>query len=139
MKAKGLAILLLTTLLFSCNKLRKVSKHDMISGDWSIHHIYIRTYQNSNLVSDSTLPNHPQPKNYVTFNSNGSLEYKYNSTTAETGSWELKGEDSVYATIGTKQYKWRIDLLIKTNFNVKTSSTTSSPGKVVDNYQSFVK
>lgn len=139
MKAKGVAILLLITIFFSCNKLRNISKHDLISAEWNIHHLYIRTYQNGVLISDSTLPNHPQPRNYVNFNSNGTLEYKYNSTSAETGTWELKGDDSVYATIGTKQYKWHLELVIKTNLNVMSSSTTSAPGKVVETYQSFVK
>ena len=139
MKTFGFYFIILTSLLFSCNKLRNVSKKDLITADWTIHHIYIRTYQNGVLLSDTTLPNHPQPKNYINFNSNGSLEYKYNSTIAETGTWELKGDDSVYATIGTKQYKWHVELLIRTNFNVMASSTSSAPGKVVETYQSFVK
>ena len=108
-------------------------------GNWIIHHIYVRTYQNSTFIRDTTLKNLPQP-NYVNFNSNGTLEYRYNEPSAETGTYQLKGPDSIYAVISGKTYKWKIDLLITTNFNVQTTTYNyPTPGANFETYQSFIR
>ena len=76
-------------------------------------------------------------KNFIIFKADGSLEYKFNNPSSETGSYKLTG-DSVHATIGNKKYIWDIELLIKTNFNVRHSEK-GGVGITVDTYQSFIK
>ena len=112
---------------------------NLIVGYWEIHHVYVRYYQNNVLVKDSSFTNLPQP-NYISFNSNGSLEYRYNEPVAKSGTYQLKGADSVYAQIGGVEYKWKIDLLISTNLNVETTKQNyPGQGFRLETYQSFVK
>ena len=137
--------LLFILILFSsglpgCKKSTKESiSTNLIVGHWYIHHIYIRSYRNNILIRDSTLHNLPQP-NYVIFNSNGTLEYRFNEPYSETGTYQVKGHDSVYANIGNTSYKWKIDLLINTNFNVQqTRFDFPLHGFDVETYQSFIR
>ena len=135
-----LLLVLLTAGFLGCKKAATASiSTSLLVGHWYIHHIYVRSYQNNVFIKDSTFHNLPQP-NYVVFNGNGTLEYRYNSPTSEMGTYLLKGADSVYATIGGTSYKWKIDLLISTNFNVQ-ETTYDSPihGFDMETYQSFVK
>ena len=112
----------------------------LIVGRWYIHHIYIRYYHNQVFIGDSTLRNDPHPENYVSFNGNGTLEYKFNKASADVGTYQLHGKDSVYAIIGNELYKWKIDLLITTNFNVQaTYLNYPAPGYQIENYQSFIR
>ena len=112
----------------------------LITGHWYIHHIYLRSYYNQAFIGDSTLHNDPHPENYVTFNGNGTLEYKFNKSTPDVGTYQQKGTDSVYANIGGVIYKWKIDLLINTNFNVETTEKNYPyPGFQLETYQSFIR
>ena len=133
------AFILLVTLA-GCNKGTKESvSTSLVVGHWYIHHVYLRSYHSNVLIRDSTLPNLPQ-SNYVNFNSNGTIEYRYNTASSETGTYFLKGADSIYATLGGTLYKWKIDLLISTNFNVQTTAFDYPLHSFdTETYQSFVK
>lgn len=133
-------ILLFSSLFIGCKKgPTEAITPNLIVGSWEIHHVYVRYYQNNTLVKDSSFLNFPQP-NYVKFNTNGSLEYRYNEPVAETGTYQLKGNDSVYGQISGKEYRWKIDLLISTNLNVQTTKTNyPAQGFRLETYQSFVK
>lgn len=125
----------------NCKKGETVSINpSLIVGKWYIHHIYLRSYFNQAFVRDSTLKNDPHPENYVQFNSNGTLQYKFNKTTPDTGRYEFHGTDSVYSLINNVSYKWKVDLLIKTNFNVQTTNKDyPMPGFYTETYQSFTR
>ena len=141
---KNICILLFSLFLLStfngCKKGNTTSiSTNLIEGHWYIHHIYIRSYYSNSLIRDTTLHTLPEP-NYIIFNSNGTLEYRFNEPSPEIGTYQLKGPDSVYAILGGTTYKWKIDLLISTNLNVQTT-TYDYPlhGYSVETYQSFVK
>ena len=133
--------ILIASAFLSCKKGTTESiTPSLIVGRWYIHHIYLRAYHNQVLFKDSTLHNDPHPENYVLFNGNGTLEYKFNKATPEVGTYQLHGHDSVYATIGNDLYKWQIDLLISTNCNVQTTkSDYPFPGYQLETYQSFIR
>ena len=108
----------------SCKKSNVDSKpkEELILGKWSINKIRVALVNNMGVViNDSTAPNTPQPENYVSFKADGSLEYKFNSTITNTGTYHFVGEDSVYATIGTTLYKWKNLLLTTEIFNVQNT------------------
>lgn len=84
--------------------------------------------------------NDPHPENFVQFNGDGTLLYKFNKATADAGVYQIHGADSVYATIGNEPYKWQLDLLINTNMNVQTTDNNYPfPGYTLETYQSFVR
>ncbi len=98
----------------------------------------LRLIQITTLVKDSTLPYTPQPSNYINFNANGTLEYKFNSPTLQTGTYEFIGMDSIYAKIGGTQYRWQNLLLTTEIFNVKYTNG-NAPGTTIHTYQSFAR
>ena len=141
----NLALSLIISSLFYCISCKKPSvdakpKEQLILGKWSINKIRISLVNNGVVLKDSTVPNTPQPENYVTFKADGSLEYKLNSTVTNTGTYHFVGTDSVYATIGTTLYKWKNLLLTDEIFNVQNTQTFPQfPGSTVETYQTFVK
>ncbi len=115
-------------------------KEQLIVGKWSINRIQLKVYYGGALVKDSIAVQKPLPENYVLFNANGTLEYKFNKSTADAGTYTFVGSDSVYAVIAGETYKWKNLLLTETNFNVvNTSASPAYPGGTLDTYQTFVR
>jgi hypothetical protein len=138
------SILSISSLLFTlgCKKsnVENGTKETLILGKWNIVKIELNIYNNTTLLKDSVLPYTPQPANYVIFNANGTLEYKFNKPTTDLGTYQFVGSDSVYATIGGSLYKWKNLLLTTQLFNVKnTQSYQPLPGTIVHTYQSFAR
>ena len=136
-----LSLLFLSFGIASCKKATTESiQPSLIVGKWYIHHIYLRSYYNQSFIADSTLRNDPHPENFVQFNSDGTLLYKFNKASADAGTYQVHGPDSVYASIGNQPYRWQIDLLISTNFNIQTTNkNVPFPGYQLETYQSFVR
>ena len=136
-----LGLILILLAFIGCKKSTSESiTPSLIYGRWYIHHIYLRSYYNQAFLGDTTLRNDPHPENYVLFNNNGTLEYKFNKATPDIGTFQLRGIDSVYAVIGNRSYKWQIDLLINTNFNVQTTDNNiPGPNFSLETYQSFIR
>lgn len=133
----------------SCKKTDKAvakPKEELILGKWSINKVQLKFYIGSTLMKDSTVPQTPQPENFVYFSSPSGVEYRFNKPVSDVGTYSFVGEDSVYANLGTSipnintTGKWFNQLLTNTNFNVIGRGTSPMfPGGYVDIYQSFVR
>lgn len=138
------ATLILTSLLytFGCKKstVENGTKETLILGKWNIVKVELNIYSNTTLLKDSVLPYKPQPSNYVTFNADGTLEYRFNKPSIDRGTYQFIGNDSVYATIEGTLYKWEKLLLTTQIFNVKnTQSYQPMPGTTVNTFQTFAR
>lgn len=115
-------------------------KEQLIAARWSINRIQIKAYASGTLVKDSIVPNKPLPENFVQFDGAGNVEYRFNKSTSDFGTYAFVGEDSIHATIGGVLYRWKNLLLTETNLNVVTTANVPlSPGMVAETYQTFVR
>ena len=135
---------------FSCKKTDKAvarPKEDLIQAKWSINRIQLKFYQNGVLVKDSTVKQDPKPENFATFSGPGAVEYRFNTTTSDMGTYAFIGADSLNSTLISTGLtnintsgRWFNQLLTETNFNVIARGTSPSyPGGYVEIYQSFVR
>ncbi len=115
-------------------------KEQLIAGKWSINRVQLKGYMAGTLIKDSTVPNAPQPENFVKFDGAGGVEYRFNKATSDFGTYSFVGTDSVSAVIAGVTYRWKNLLLTETNFNVvNTTPFSMVPGSTVDTYQVFVR
>ncbi len=139
----GIACITLLTVITSCkggDPAIARPKEDLIVGKWSINRIQLKVYYSGALAKDSLVPQRPVPENYVIFNANRTMEYRFNKTTSDFGTYSFVGTDSIYAIIEGTTYKWKNLLLTETNFNVLNTTTSPSfPGATLDAYQTFVR
>jgi hypothetical protein len=116
-------------------------KEQLIAGKWSINRVQLKGYVGGTLIKDSIVPNAPQPENFVKFDGAGGVEYRFNKSTSDFGTYSFVGtSDSVVAVISGVTYRWKNLLLTETNFNVvNTTPFSMIPGSTVDTYQVFVR
>jgi hypothetical protein len=136
--------LVLSTLLFSCKKedtSPTKSKEELILGSWSINRIQLRLFYGGVFVKDTILKQSPKPTNYVLFETSGNFEYRLNVKTAEKGTYQFVGTDSVIGNVLPNAYRWKMLTLTEDLFTVRSTSSNDPafPGATVERYQTFVQ
>ena len=116
-------------------------KEDLVLGKWFINRIQLKIFSGGVFVKDTIIPQLPKPQNFINFGSDGKIEYRYNTSVSEFGTYKFQGADSIIATMTNKVYKWKTLLLTTEIFTLFTTSTTDAfyPGSVVENYQTLVR
>jgi len=135
-------------LLFTANSCKKsdtadlASKEDLVLGRWYISRIQLKIYDNSgNFLRDTIIPPKPKPENFVIFGTDGSFEYRYNTSVSEFGDYSFSGADSVIANSDAHLFHWKILTLTKDLFTVVTRSHSDPyyPGADVENFKTFIR
>jgi len=131
--------------LFSCAKVDNGGvdkpKETLIQGSWSINRIQLKIYYNGVFNKDSIVKQKALPKNYVQFDGGTDFYYCFNSATINSGTYQLKGADSLISVTPSKTYRWKTLTLTNNLFTVMSTSTTDPgfPGAKVETYQTFVR
>jgi hypothetical protein len=140
------AVCLLVLIAFSvisCKKEEETpgAKDQLIKGEWVINRIQQKVYSGSTLVKDTIFRQNPRPINLVRFNEGAAFEYKFNTSTSQTGSYQLVGNDSVICAAGSTTYRWKMITLVKRLFTTENTSTSNPtyPGYTVKTYYTFIK
>lgn len=127
----------------SCSKITDssgVPKEQLIIGHWNINRVQLRLYYSGVFAKDTILKQTPMPENYVSFAAGGNFEYRFNKPTADVGTYQFVGTDSVISNVTSKVYKWKMLTLTDVLFTVMNTSTDPAyPGATVETYQTFVK
>ncbi len=115
-------------------------KEQLIARKWSINRIQLKLYSGSTFVKDTILKQTPHPQNFVTFGTDGSFEYRFNTTTSDLGTYTFKGADSVIASSAPGAYRWKMLTITDQLFTVMSTSSNDPnfPGYKVERYQTFV-
>lgn len=131
-------------ILNSCSKSDDSSnlpKEQQIVGQWGINRVQLKLYSGSTFLKDTIIPNTPKPKNYIIFGSDGSFEYKYNTTTSNIGTYQFAGADSVIATTSGGTYRWKMLTLTNVLYTQVNTSTNDPafPGLKVETYYTLTR
>ena len=114
-------------------------KEQQVVGTWSINRIQLKLYSGSAFLKDTILKQSNYP-NYVKFDANGNFQYKFNSASADIGTYQFVGADSVTSNSIPKNYRWKMLTLTKVLFTVvSTGADPAFPGLTVERYQTFVR
>ncbi len=114
-------------------------KEQQVVGQWSINRVQLKLYSGGVFVKDTILnqTNHP---NIVKFDANGGFQYKFNSTTADIGTYEFVGSSSLISNSAPKSYNWTMLTLTNVLFTVVSKGPDPAfPGYTVERYQTFVR
>ena len=148
MKNYTSVVIVFTVLFFlsisniSCKKedASGLTQEQLIPGHWNINRIQLRLYYNGVFTKDTIIKQTPKPENFVDLASGGGFEYRFNTNTSNTGTYEVINGDSVIAYTPTKVYRWKILTVISTLFTVKSVGTDPAfPGATVETYHTLVK
>jgi hypothetical protein len=149
MKTTFTSVVFITSLFFvsviadSCAKpdhSADLPKEQQVVGKWSINRIQLKIYASGVFIKDTILQQTPHPVNYVQFDANGSFEYKFNTTTADVGTYQFVGADSLVSNSSPANYRWKMLTLTSVLFTVVNTTTDPAyPGSVVERYQTFVR
>ncbi len=139
-----IAGLISLSILFSaCEKADKsaiLPKEQQVVGTWSINRIQLKIYINGTFIMDTILKQTPNPVNYVSFDANGGFEYKFNTASADVGTYEFAGGGSLITNSSPKSYDWTMLTLTNVLFTVVSKGTDPAfPGALVERYQTFVR
>lgn len=127
----------------SCNKTQVgsgLTQEQIIPGHWNINRIQLRLYYNGVFAKDTILKQTPKPENFVDFGASGGFEYRFNTSTSNTGTYEIIHGDSVISYTAGKVYRWKILTVIPELFTVMSTGTDPAfPGATVETYHTLVK
>lgn len=148
MKKTFTSVVLMAALLFvavitdSCAKpdhSTDLPKEQLVVGKWSINRVQLKVYSSGVFIKDTIIAQNHHP-NYVQFDADGSFTYKFNSTTADIGTYQFVGADSVVSNSAPANYRWKMLTLTSVLFTVVNTTTDPAyPGSVVERYQTFVR
>mgnify|MGYP003478505502 FL=1 len=132
------------TVLNSCAKpdhSADLPKEQQIVGQWGINRVQLKLYSGSTFLKDTIVPNTPKPKNYIIFGADGSFEYKYNTITSNTGTYQFAGTDSLIAITPGTTYKWKMLTMTNVLFTQVNTSTSDPafPGLKVETYYTLTR
>ena len=117
-----------------------LTQEQIIPGHWNINRIQLRLYYNGVFAKDSILKQTPKPENFVDLNGAGGFEYRFNTNTSNTGTYEIMHGDSVIAYTSNKVFRWKILTVIPELFTVMSTGTDPAfPGATVETYHTLVK
>ena len=136
--------LLLGVLTSSCKKTDVAGlspKEDLVLGKWNINRIQLRIYYGGVFFKDTIIKQTPMPENFVNLGSNGSFEYRFNTSTSDLGTYTFSGADVLVSNSNPNSYNWKILTLTKDIFTVVSVSYSDAfyPGAMVETYQTFVR
>jgi hypothetical protein len=113
-----------------------------IAGKWGINRIQLRLYYGGVFTKDTIIPRKPQGENFVQFDAGTkAFQYRFNSSTTDTGTYITKGTDSVIATTSSNIYRWKMLTLTSTLFTAVSTNNNdpSFPGASVETYYTLVR
>jgi hypothetical protein len=116
-------------------------KEELVLGFWAIQRVQLKVYVNGVLIDNPIPPQNAVPANYVQFDPNKDFQYLLSAPTANRGTYDFKGADSLIATTPSKIYRWKMLTLTDLLFTVMSTSTNDPayPGAKVETYQTFVR
>ncbi|MBK6634818.1 MAG: hypothetical protein IPG38_11325 [Chitinophagaceae bacterium] len=115
-------------------------KEQQVVGTWSINRIQLKIYINGTFMMDTILKQTPNPVNYVSFDANGGFEYKFNTASADVGSYEFAGGGALITNSTPRSYNWTTLTLTNKLFTVVSKEPDPAfPGALVERYQTFVR
>lgn len=115
-------------------------KEQQVVGKWSINRIQLKIFSGGIFIKDTIIPQQPKPENFVTFGSNGSFEYRFNTAYSDLGTYQFIGYDSLVSGSIPIAYRWKMLTLTDVLFTVvNTTSDPAYPGSVIERYQTFVR
>jgi len=137
------SLLLLTTISnTSCKKAAVgdgLTQEQLIPGHWNINRIQLRLYYNGVFAKDTILKQTPKPENFVDLNGAGGFEYRFNTNTSNTGTYEVIHGDSLIGYTSNKVYRWKILTIVPGLFTVMSTGTDPAfPGATVETYHTLV-
>ncbi|MBX2935222.1 MAG: hypothetical protein KF825_13335 [Ferruginibacter sp.] len=132
-------ILITAITLNSCAKKdhsTDLPKEQQIVGQWGINRVQLRLYSGTTFLKDTIIPNIPKPKNYIVFDAGSGFEFKYNSATSNTGTYQFSGTDSLIAVTPGVTYRWKMLTMTNVLFTIMNTSTNDPafPGLKVETY-----
>ena len=148
MKNYTSVVIVFTVLFFlsisniSCKKedASGLTQEQLIPGHWNINRIQLRLYYNGVFAKDTIIKQTPKPENFVDFSAGEGFEYRFNSTTSNVGTYQIRHGDSVISVTFGKTYRWKILTLINGLFTTMTTGTDAAfPGAIVETYHTLVK
>lgn len=112
-------------------------KEQQIVGQWYISRLELNIYSGAVLVKDSIVPQ--QPYNFVRFDAGGSFAYRFNAPSANSGTYQFTGVDSIISVTPGNTYRWKFLTLTKNLLTVRNTSTTNPafPGQTVVSFHTF--
>jgi hypothetical protein len=138
-------IVIVSCCISSCEKKDTSSdrpKEQAVVGSWGINRVELNIYYAGNIMNDSIVKQKFLPRNYVQFDANGDFQYQLSVPTANFGTYQFKGTDSIICNTPSKIYRWKMLTLTDVLFTVKSTSTNDPafPGAIkVETYQTFVR
>jgi hypothetical protein len=116
-------------------------KEQQVVGEWNINRVELNIYYSGNIIKDTIVKQNYLP-NYVQFDANNAFQYKLSVPTANVGTYQFKGTDSIICTTPSQIYRWKMLTLTDVLFTVMNTSTNDPafPGAIkVETYQTFVR
>ena len=112
-------------------------KEQQIVGQWYISRLELNIFSGGVLVKDSIIPQ--LPYNFVKFEETGDFAYRFNAPSANNGTYQFVGADSVVSVTPASTYRWKILMLTKNLLTVRNTTTNhpSFPGATVISYHTF--
>ncbi len=136
----GFLFLLAGTL--SCSKNTEtpsLPNNQVIVGKWNINRMQLKVYYGGVFAYDTIIPQTPKPENFVRFDATRNFEYRFNTSTSDTGTYQLIGADSIISTSASRTYRWKILTLYSYLFTMMNTSTSPDyPGAMVETYYTLV-
>ncbi len=116
-------------------------KEQQIVGQWGINRVQLRLYSGTTFLKDTIIPGIPQPKNYIVFDAGLGFEFKYNSATSNTGTYQFSGSDSLIAVTPSATYRWKMLTMTSVLFTMMNTSTNDPafPGLKVETYYTLTR
>ncbi len=137
------AILTFSLLLSACTKQEAdVNKPiDSVVGKWQFNRIQLKLYYGGVFNKDTIIPRMTQGENFLLLEPNKNWQYRYNSRTADAGTYSFAGTDSIIAVTGSTTYRWKMLTLTDILFTAVSTSNSdpSFPGATVETYYTFYR
>jgi hypothetical protein len=135
--------LFFSVLTNSCSKADTSSdlpKEQQVVGKWVINRIQLKIFMNGVFIRDTILKPQPKPENFVRFDANGSIEYRFNSPISDIGTYEFAGAGKLITNSLPKSYNWTMLTLTSVLFTVVSKGTDPVfPGAFVERYETFTR
>ena len=128
----------------SCKKTETdslIPKQELVQGRWYISRIQLKLYSSGVFKKDTIMKATPHPENFVIFNGNFNFEYRFNTYSSEVGTYSFSGADSLKATTGINNFRWKMLTLTKDLFTVSNTANSDVyyPGGIVETYYTFIR